>query len=215
VDEAIADLHRYHWLVFTSVNGVRPFMDRLRWSGRDARRLSGLRLCCIGPRTADELARYGLCADLIPPQFQAEGLIEAMKSAGIAGQRVLIARAAVAREILPEQLRTAGAEVRVVTMYRTIRPSVEIDQLKDLLRNHRIHVLTFASSSTVRNFAALFDSREEMTKLAARAAVACIGPITASTAEEEGLPVTILAKDNTVPALVNAIVHYCQTQARS
>jgi uroporphyrinogen III methyltransferase/synthase len=206
VDKALTELHRFQWLVFTSVNGVRPFMERLRQRGGDARALSGLRLCCIGPRTAEELAKYGLRADMIPSQFQAEGLVDNMKGT-VAGQRVLIARAAVAREILPDQLQKAGAEVRVLVMYRTVRPALEVEQLKEGFRRHEIDVVTFASSSTVRNFCGLFDSREELTKLVGGAAVACIGPITARTAEEEGLPVTILAEENTIPALVRAIVH--------
>ncbi len=212
LDDAIANLRRYQWLVFTSVNGVRPFMERLRQLGQDARALAGLRLCCIGPRTAQELTAYGLRADLIPSEFQAEGLIEAMKAAGVAGQRVLLPRAAVAREILPEQLRAMGADVRVVTAYRTVMPSGDADRLKDLLRRHEIHVITFASSSTVRNFRRLFDSGEEMKKLTGDAVVACIGPITAKTAAEQGLPVTITAAKNTIPALVQAIVRYCSTR---
>jgi uroporphyrinogen III methyltransferase / synthase len=183
-------------------------MERLKSKGQDARALSGLRIGCIGPRTAEELSRYGLNADLIPAQFQAEGLIAAMTKTGVSGRRVLIARAAVAREILPDQLREAGAEVRVVTVYRTIRPISAVERLRDQLARRDLHVMTFASSSTVRNFCALFESREDLRTLTAGAAVACIGPITAQTAEEEGLPVTIMAKENTIPALVEAIVHY-------
>lgn len=209
VDRAIASLHGYQWLVFTSANGVRLFMQRLQQAGRDARALSGLRLCCIGPRTAEELAAHGLRADLIPDEFQAEGLIKVMKAEGVAGQRILIARAAVAREILPEQLREAGAEVDVVTVYRTIRPTTQTERIKELLRRRELHILTFASSSTVRNFCALFDSPEEMRKLTAGVAVACIGPITARTAEEEGLSVSIVAAQNTIPALSDALVQYC------
>ncbi len=214
LDEAIAELRRYHWVIFTSVNGVRPFMERLRQRGQDARALAGLRLCCIGPRTAQELSAYGLRADLVPSDYQAEGVIDAMKTAGVAGQRVLIPRAAVAREILPEQLRAMGAEVRVVTAYRTVLPSVEADHLmKDELRRQAIHVITFTSSSTVRNFRRLFDSREEMTKLIGDAVVACIGPITAKTAAEQGVPVTITAAKSTIPALVQAIVQHCSRPA--
>jgi uroporphyrinogen III methyltransferase/synthase len=213
LDEAVAELGQYHWVVFTSVNGVRPFMERLRQRGQDARAFAGLRLCCIGPRTAEELRVYGLRADLIPSEYQAEGVIDAMKAAGVAGQRVLIPRAAVAREILPEQLRAMGAEVRVVTAYRTVLPSVEAEHLKEQLRRQAIHVITFTSSSTVRNFRRLFDSREEMTKLIGDAVVACIGPITAKTAVEQSLPVTITAAKNTIPALVQAIVQYCSRPA--
>jgi uroporphyrinogen III methyltransferase/synthase len=211
LDGAIAGLKQFQWLVFTSVNGVKPFMERLRQRGLDGRALAGLRLCCIGPRTAGALAAHGLRADLVPAEYQAEGLIEAMKEAGVKGQRVLIPRAAVAREILPEQLRSLGAEVRVVTAYRTVQPEIETDRVKDLLAKQALHVLTFASSSTVRNFCGLFGSREEMRRLTGGAVVACIGPITAKTAAEEGLAVTITAAENTIPALVEAIVQYYST----
>jgi uroporphyrinogen III methyltransferase/synthase len=211
LDEAVADLRRYQWVIFTSVNGVRPFMERLRHQGRDVRALSGLRLCCIGPRTAEELTRHGLSADLVPSEFQAEGVIEALKHVGVAGQRILIPRAAVAREILPEQLRTLGADVQVVTAYRTVLPSGDSSDLKDRLRRRDVHVITFTSSSTVRNFRRLFDSGEEMKKLTEGTVVACIGPITAKTAREQGLPVTMTATQNTVPALVEAIVQYFST----
>jgi uroporphyrinogen III methyltransferase / synthase len=210
LDRALAGLGRYHWLVFTSVNGVRPFMERLAHHGLDGRALSSLKICCIGPRTGEEVRRYRLTPDLIPTEFQAEGLIEALTRAGIRGRRVLIPRAAVAREILPEQLRAAGAEVDVVTVYRTIRPTLAVEALMEQLRGGQIHVMTFASSSTVRNFCALFGTREEMRKMTAGIPVACIGPITAHTAEEEGLSVTILAKENTIPALVEAILEYIQ-----
>ncbi|WP_447976609.1 uroporphyrinogen-III C-methyltransferase [Candidatus Nitrospira bockiana] len=208
VDAALDELPHYQWLVFTSVNGVRPFMERLRRRARDVRALAGLRLCAIGPRTAEELKRYGLAPDVVPKDFQAEGLIESMLAAGMKGQRVLIARAAVAREILPDQLREAGAEVRVVVVYRTIRPALEVERLKEQLRRREIDVMTFASSSTVRNFCALFDGRPELEQLTRGIPVACIGPITAETARAEGLPVDILAGQNTIPALVDAIVHH-------
>ena len=208
LDEAVARLSRYHWLVFTSVNGIRPFMDRLRRHGLDSRALASLRIGCIGPRTAQELARYGLRADLLPSEFQAEGLLEAMKATGVAGKQVLIPRAAVARELLPEQLRALGAKVSVVTAYRTICPPADRACLKDLLRQGAIHLITFASSSTVRNFAQLFDSQHEMKTLTAGTAIACIGPITAQTAADVGMPATITAAQNTIPALVDAILRH-------
>lgn len=213
LDGAVARLSRYHWLVFTSVNGIPPFMERLRRHGLDGRALSGLKIGCIGPRTAQELARYGLRADLIPAEFQAEGLVEGMQAAGVAGQGVLIPRAAVARELLPEQLRKLGAEVSVVTAYRTVCPAADRAWLKDLLKEGAIHVITFASSSTLRNFAQLFESRHEMQTLTAGTAIACIGPITAQTAADVGVPATITATQNTIPALVEAILRHATSPA--
>ena len=212
LDRALAELGRYHWLVFTSVNGVRPFMTRLAHHHLDGRALSGLKVCCIGPRTADEVRRHRLTPDLVPAEYQAEGVIDALTKAGVRGRRVLIPRAAVAREILPDQLRAAGAAVDVITVYRTVRPSLAVETLKEQLQAGQIHVMTFASSSTVRNFSAAFESPDEMRKLTAGVPVACIGPITAQTAREEGLSVTILPKESTIPALVEGIVEYVQQQ---
>jgi uroporphyrinogen III methyltransferase/synthase len=208
LDAALAELSRFDWLIFTSVNGVKPFMDRLQQQGQDARALAGVKICCIGPRTAGELARYGIQADLVPSEFQAEGVIAALSVQSIAKQRILIPRAAVAREMLPEQLRTLGAEVRVVTAYRTLLPAMDRERFKDLFRRREVDLITFTSSSTVRNFAALFDSTEEMHKLVGHLAVACIGPITADTAKEHGLTVTVMAAENTIPALVDALVQW-------
>lgn len=208
LDQAIAQLSRYQWLVFTSVNGVRPFMDRLRGLGKDARALAGMRICCIGPRTAEALARFGLSADVVPAEYQAEGVIAALSAAGIAGQRVLIPRAEVARELLPQELTALGAQVDVVTAYRTILPPVERESVKDLLRHGEIAVATFTSSSTVKNFCSIFEHQDEMRKLMNGCLIACIGPITAKTARELGLQVTITAAENTIPALVDALVRY-------
>jgi uroporphyrinogen III methyltransferase/synthase len=150
-----------------------------------------------------------LKADLVPADYQAEGLLTALKQAGIkAGQRVLIPRAAVARELLPEELRAMGVEVQVVPTYRTVRPTGNSDRLKNLLRTHALDMLTFTSSSTVRQFCEMFDSRDEARKLTTGLPVACIGPVTAQTATDEGLAVTITAGKNTIPALVEAIASY-------
>jgi uroporphyrinogen III methyltransferase/synthase len=208
MDGAIKELHRYQWLVFTSVNGIAPFMERLRHQRRDARALSGLRLCCIGPRTADELNRYGLQADVIPTEYQAEGLIEAMTRAGVAGQSVLIARAAAARELLPEQLRELGCDVRIVTAYRTVRPAEQDARLRERFQEGAIEVATFTSSSTVMNFAQWFPSPADMQQLLKGVTIACIGPITAKTARDHGLSVAIVPAENTVPALTDAIVRF-------
>lgn len=208
LDQAIKDLPSYQWLVVTSVNGVRAFMERLRSNQYDTRRLAGLRVCCIGPGTAKAMEGYGVRADYIPEIFQAEGLIEMMREKGVKGQRVVIPRAEVARDLLPEQLRDLGAEVRVVTAYRALAPKVQIQELKDRLRKRQIHYLTFASSSTVRNFCQIFDSGEELIELVEGSTVACIGPITAQTAQEQGLHVGVVAWENTIPALVESIVQH-------
>ena len=213
VDEAIHALLTYDWVIFTSVNGVQSFMGRLWFHQKDARSLAGLRVCCIGPRTQEEAARWGVAADLVPKDFQAEGILEAMGKLGVKGQRILIPRAKVAREILPDQLEAMGAMVRVVQAYQAVSPAIEIAPIRDRLRNREIHYLTFTSSSTVRNFCQLFDNRQELQELTRNITVAVIGPITAQTVQEEGLSVDVVALENTVPALVDAIIiHAGKTQ---
>jgi uroporphyrinogen III methyltransferase/synthase len=206
VDEAIRELPTYDWVIFTSVNGVQAFMGRLWFHQKDARSLANARVCCIGPQTKEEASRWGLVADLVPKEFQAEGILVALRALGMKGQRILIPRAKIAREILPEQLVEMGAHVRVVHGYQSVPPETEHEPLWDRLRNQDIQYLTFTSSSTVKNFCQLFGDRQEMHKLTQHSAVACIGPITARTVQDEGLSVDIVAAENTVPALVEAIV---------
>jgi uroporphyrinogen III methyltransferase / synthase len=213
-DQALRNLDTYQWLILTSVNGVQHFMRRLWHHARDARSLHGIRICCIGPRTAEELEKFGVKADVVPSQFQAEGILDVMKAAGVAGQRVLIARAAQAREILPEELRRLGAEVQVVPVYQTVVPQAAVKAIADRLRSQEIEVITFASSSTVRNFVELFGGIEELKKNLQHTIVGCIGPITAQTARELGLQVDVVAGQNTIPALVEALVEYRQRPIR-
>jgi len=215
VDEAIAGLDAYQWLVLTSVNGVQHFMRRLWYKGRDARSLQGVRVCCIGPRTAQELEKFGVKADLIPSKYQAEGVLDSMKKAGVAGQRVLIARAAQAREILPEELRRLGAVVQVVPVYQTVVPHSDIEVIKARFLSQGIEMVTFASSSTVKNFVELFGGAGELKKVLQHTIIGCIGPITAETVREQGLQVDVVAGQNTIPALVEALVTYRQQSVQA
>ncbi|ALA58194.1 uroporphyrinogen-III C-methyltransferase [Nitrospira moscoviensis] len=205
VDRAIADIRSYRWLIFTSLNGVSSFMGRLLAKGLDARCLAGSTICCIGPRTAQELERYGLKADMIPADYQAEGMVAAFEGRDVRDARILIPRAEAARELLPEELHARGARVDVVPVYRTVLPDAGIEAWRRLLINREIHVATFTSSSTVRNCVELLGGAESAKELLKPVAVACIGPITAKTAEEFGLTVSILPRENTVPALAEAI----------
>lgn len=207
-DQAIAHLVSVDWLVFTSMNGIAPFMNRLYKHGQDARALASVKICCIGPRTAQELLRYGLRADLVPDEYQAEGVIESFRRIGVTDRRVLIPRAEVARELLPADLTAMGATVTVVPVYRTVKPEEATARLTNRLADKTVDMLTFTSSSTVRNFASLFESPAEMARLTQGIPVACIGPITAATARNLGLSVTIQARANTIPALAEAIVEY-------
>jgi uroporphyrinogen III methyltransferase/synthase len=211
LDSAILNLAHYDWLIFTSVNGVRYFMERLRSAGRDARDLKGIRIAAIGPKTAETLESVLLRPDLVPSEYRAEGLLDALGELGVRGKRFLMARAAVAREILPEKLREAGAVVDVVPAYRTVLPQHDADKIGTLLRNGEIDCLTFTSSSTVSNFFALIP-REDLMCCADRTAVACIGPITAETASKFGLQTSIMPSEYTIRGLVDSIVSYFGAQ---
>lgn len=215
VDRAIARLEGYAWLIFTSVNGVAPFMNRLRVAGRDSRALAGLRVCAIGPRTASELGKYGITADLIPSEYQAEGLLASFQRFDLKSVSVLIPRAEVAREILPDELRRMGAHVDVIPVYRTVAPESDLSRLKEELEAGIVDVVTFTSSSTVKNFVDLMGGEEAVRGLTGRTTIACIGPITAKTAKDFGLSVAIVADENTVPALARSIARYYEEVARA
>jgi uroporphyrinogen III methyltransferase / synthase len=210
-DAAIDRIEQYDWLIFTSVNSVAPFLARLRNAGKNGDALASLQVGAIGPETAKRLASAGITAGLVPERYQAEGILDAVKPESMKQKKVLIPRAAEAREVLPQTLRAWGATVDVVVAYRTALPRVDVAPLTDLLRRKRIDVITFTSSSTVRNFVLLF-SGKKLAEVAPDSALACIGPITANTVEECGGRPAIVAKEFTTAGLTHAIVAYFQSQ---
>ena len=205
LDAAIRDLDSFGWIVFTSVNGVEAFVGRLRRHGLDLRAVPRrARVAAIGPATAEKAEEAGLKVDVVPEEYRAEALIEALEAGSLAGERVLIPRAKVAREILPERLREAGAEVVVPPAYESI-PSLEgREELASRLEAGEVDCVTFTASSTVENFVHAFGAREAA-RLLARTRVACIGPITAQTARGHGLGVDVEAEEYTIPGLVEAV----------
>ena len=203
LDRAIAGLSNYDWIVFTSVNGVGSFWERLDRAGLDARALHGVRLAAIGPATAAGLQTRGLRADYLPGEYVAEAVAAGLGD--VRGLRVLLPRADIARPALADLLRRGGAEVDEVTAYRTLRPDTAPGELRDLLAG--ITVATFTSSSTVRNLAVMAsDAGLDLSRALAGATIACIGPITAETARELRLPVHIVAAEYTIDGLVEALV---------
>jgi uroporphyrinogen III methyltransferase / synthase len=204
LDQAISQLDAYHWVVFTSVNGVVHFMDRLRRLGGDIRDLKGIRLAAIGPKTAEALECRGLRLDLVPGEYRAEAILEAMGVDAVSGRRVLLPRALEARDILPDTLRQWGARVDVVAAYQTVLPEHESAGVLATLRAGEVDCVTFTSSSTVTNFLRMFPQNEIMPVLAATT-IACIGPITSETAQKQGLTVTIMPSEYTIPGLAAAI----------
>ena len=203
LDQAINTLSTFDWLIFSSTNAVRFFFERLFGLGLDLRALRDIRIAAVGPGTAKAISALHLTADLVPKDFQAEGLIEAFSQIGVSGRHILIPRAEKAREILPKRLSELGAEVVLAPAYRTLAPELRPECL-ETLRREPIDLLTFTSSSTVKNLFRLLPDDLRGTMLE-RAKVACIGPITARTAESLGLKVTIQPDKSTIPALVSAI----------
>jgi uroporphyrinogen III methyltransferase / synthase len=211
-DAAIENIEQYDWLIFTSVNSVAPFLARLRRAGKAPGALASIRVGAIGPETAQRLSSAGLMVSLVPERYQAEGILDAVKPELMKGQRVLIPRAAEAREVLPETLRAWGAAVDVVIAYRTALARVDVAPLVDLLRRGAIDAITFTSSSTVKNFIRLFGGKN-LAEIAGRSAIACIGPITARTVEEAGGRPAIVAEEFTTAGLTRAIVAHFRSRA--
>jgi uroporphyrinogen III methyltransferase/synthase len=204
LDEALAGMARYQWAVFTSVNGVEMVRRRLEEAGRGAEALGTARVAAIGPATAGALERWGVRAEVVPEEYVAEGLAERLRPLVRPGDRILLARAAHARDVLVRELRARGAVVDEVPAYRT-RPATEgASGLRRALEAGQVDVVTFTSSSTVRHFAALF-SREDLGRLLGAVTVACIGPVTRATAAEHGLATRVMPETYTIPALVAAI----------
>lgn len=208
LDAAIAGLSAYDWLVFTSVNGVAAFDARLAATGRgwDTRGLA--RVAAIGPATARALEERGVRVDLTPDEYIAEGILDGLGN--VAGQRLLLARADIARRALADGLRLRGADVDEVAAYRTvIQPAAPEDLRRALDGDGRVDAITLTSSSTARGLldglAAL--GREPGVALQG-VALAAIGPVTAATLREAGLEPALVAGEYTIPGLVAALEAY-------
>ena len=208
MDRAIAQLHQYDWLILTSVNGVQSFFDRLRHLGKDSHSIEHLKVVAIGPETAGRLRDEGVHVCLVPAKYQAEGILEGLNAAEISGRRILIPRAARAREVLPQTLREWGASVDVVQAYETVLPHRQ-SGLHELFQK-QIDVITFTSSSTVENFIRLLEG-EEFNQILQEVIVACIGPVTARTVMDSGLRVDIVSSEFTIAGLVAAIVRFYES----
>ncbi|MEP6963748.1 MAG: uroporphyrinogen-III synthase, partial [Acidobacteriota bacterium] len=198
LDGAVANLDSYDWIIFTSVNGVRSFVAALDASAGDLRKVRA-KIAAIGPATRDAVEALHLKVDKMPAEYVAESLVEAFADEDLAGKRVLLPRAAVARDVVPVELGKRGALVDVVDAYRTEAPLDIEGRAKDVLKRGADWI-TFTSSSTVRNFVeAVGAPALEWVR------VASIGPVTSATARELGLTVTVEANPHTVAGLVDAI----------
>lgn len=199
----------YAWVVFTSANAVELLFEHLAERGLDSRAFASALIAAIGPATARALAERGLRADVVPAEYVAEAVVEAMRSLVLPGERVLLPRAESARAELVRGLESLGATVDEVPIYRAAVPSEASPEVLAELREGRIDVVTFTSSSTVRNLVAMLADASALE----RPLIACIGPITAQTAREAGLRVDVIASEYTVEGLVAALREYMEVGA--
>jgi uroporphyrinogen-III synthase len=204
VDTTLRDIIHFDWVVFTSANAVRIWMERLHTLMLDARAMATVRVAAIGPVTADALQVAGVHVDLIPPESVAESALAALCAEGVAGQRILLPQAAAARKVLADGLEAAGAAITAVPLYDTLPVQEEVGAVLSEIATGRIDAVTFASSSTVRSFAG-YAGAKEVVALLRGIKVACIGPITATTAREIGIRVDAVAAEHTIPGLVAAL----------
>jgi len=206
LDTAINQLDSYHGLIFTSVNGVRYFIERLHFLDKDIRELKGVRLYAIGPKTEQAVRDLGIKVDVVPENYVAESLIESIGKEPLNGKRFLLPRATVARETLPNELRKSGAEIDVAPAYQTLPPKKVDPEILEKIKAGEIDVITFTASSTVDNFMNLI-GKDSLSALK-NVVIACIGPITAKTAEKHGLTPTVIPEKYTVDSLVLALENY-------
>lgn len=207
LDAAIQNLWAYQWVFFTSVNGVEFFIRRLHELDLTIQSLRGARIAAVGPKTAEALQKYGLTVELIPHEFVSEGFVSAMRPYIHHGDRALLPTADIARTIISEQLSELGMDVTQVIVYENIPNQENGQEIIALLRNREIQIVTFTSSSTVRNlFAAIQSYGDEPLDLLSSVDVACIGVKTADTALELGLHVSAVAKEYTISGLVQSLV---------
>jgi uroporphyrinogen III methyltransferase/synthase len=216
LDRACAEAGTFDWIVFTSANGVDAFMKRMLATG-DVRDLKGVRICTVGAATAARLQRYGIRVDLTPSEFRAEAVAQALAALGdLRGQRFLLPRADIARDVLADELRAADADVVDVVAYRTVLATIERegdDDVYRLLLERQIDAVTFTSASTVRNFVEII-GRDQAADLLRTTVVASIGPVTAEAAQQLGIATTVMPERYTIPDLVDALVeHFSREQA--
>ena len=211
LDEAIDHLFGYDWIIFTSANAVDHFFRRFQSGGHSISECDDVRVCAIGEATAEKLHQFNVHVDVIPTDTKAEGVFAALEEyvggeEALAGLNFLLPRALVARDFLPKALEAAGARIDVVPAYQNVVPNVDRAKLAALLAGGA-DCVTFTSSSSVRNLAQLFDT-QDLSSVLTDTAIACIGDVTAATANEYGLVVRIQPEHSNVAALAQAIADY-------
>jgi len=205
LDGTLKNIKSYDWLILTSVNGVEAMWERVRKLRITRRTFKRLQIAAIGPATKTAIVKHGLKVKMVPEEYVAESVVKGLRDK-VNGKRVLLIRAKVARDVIPEELQAAGAEVDVVEAYETVVPEKSRGRLRDLMKNaaRRPHIVTFTSSSTAKNFAELLGNFKVRT--VKNVQFASIGPITSSTLRELKLTVAIEAREFTMGGLIRAIV---------
>jgi uroporphyrinogen-III synthase len=206
LDEVLRSLGNYDWLILTSVNGVEAMWDRMAKLRLTKTSLAATRIAAIGPATRKAIEKRGAKVHVVPKEYVAESVVRSLKNK-VKGKRILLVRAKVARDVIPNELRQAGARVDVVEAYETVTPESSRKRLQAALENprRRPNVVTFTSSSTARNFSELLGSRRKGAKKLNGILMASIGPVTSATLRQLGMRVDIAAKEFTIPGLVQAI----------
>jgi uroporphyrinogen-III synthase len=220
LDSALKKLHGYDWLILTSVNGADALFARVAKRRISTEALQKLRVAAIGPATRDALEQRGLRVHVMPKQYVAESVVEALRSK-VKGKKVLLVRARVARDIIPAELRGAGAQVDVVEAYRTVVPAGSRKLLRAMLASPKARpdAITFTSSSTARNFVALLNNdllgkTRAARKLLDGMVLASIGPVTSATLREIGVRAEVEAREFTTAGLVRALVEHARRHPR-
>ncbi len=205
LDDALKNIRNYDWLILTSANGVEAMWERVRKLRIARRQLKHLQIAAIGPATKKAIVKHGLKVKMVPEEYVAESVVKGLRDK-VNGKRVALIRAKVARDVIPEELRAAGAEVEVVEAYESAVPEKSRARLRALMKNktRRPHIVIFTSSSTAKNFAELLGK----VKAGALGGVqfASIGPVTSATLRELQMPPTIEAREFTMGGLIRAIV---------
>jgi uroporphyrinogen-III synthase len=216
LDAALKNLSEYDWLILTSVNGVHALWERLRKLRMVGKPMHHLKIAAIGPATRQAIEQHGIKVNIVPKEYVAESVVASLRRK-VKGKRILLARAKVARDVIPRELRKLGARVDVVEAYETVIPQSSRQRLRAALRSsqRKLDVITFTSSSTVRNFVALLEESRDRLHTSASlkrhlkgVRLASIGPVTSSTLRELGLPVDIEAGEYTIPGLIQAISRF-------
>ncbi len=204
LDQAIDQLKSYQWIIFTSANGVRFFFNRLKERNCDIRDLKGIRICTIGPATAKTIEAMGIRVDLVPESYISEGVVASFRKLDIRGMKILLPRAELARDVIPEELGKLGAIVEPVVVYRTISARRDREEIAGLMDSGQVDVITFTSPSTVKGFREIWG----LAPLQPQVRIACLGPVTGAAAEKAGFKVDIMEDVFTIDVLVEGIREY-------